>query len=133
LTLRPLMYRFSDAGKGDPPRAPAAGVRKAPRHEIEVGWAPGGAAGSICGGARAQARFHRIAQHKSLAEQAGERDFNPVEPMRGCAEALEERGAGTESQNSGGPLGCHLARRLSSHCASFIYSAARLTTSGAVA
>src|SRR6266436_3239720 len=76
------MCRFSDAGKGDSPRAPAAVVRKAPRHEIAVGWAPGGAAGSIYGGARAQARFHRIAQLKSLAEQAGERDFNPVELMR---------------------------------------------------
>src|SRR6266478_189534 len=30
---------------------------------------------------------------------------NPVELMRGRAEALEERGASTESQNSGGPLG----------------------------
>src|SRR6266446_3726282 len=92
-------------GKGDSPRAPAAGVRKTPRHEIAVGWAPGGAAGSIYGGARAQARFHRIAQLKSLAEQVCERDFNPVELMRGRAEALEERGASTESQNSGGPLG----------------------------
>ena len=92
MTLRPLMCRFSDAGKGDSPRAPAAGVRKAPRHEIAVGWAPGGAAGSIYGGARAQARFHRIAQLKSLAEQAGERDFNPVELMRGRAEALAQRG-----------------------------------------
>jgi hypothetical protein len=43
--------------------------------------------------ARAQARFHRIAQLKSLAEQAGEREFNPVELMRGRAEALAERGA----------------------------------------
>jgi LTXXQ motif family protein len=42
--------------------------------------------------ARAQARFHRIAQLKSLAEQAGQRDFNPVELMRGRAEALNERG-----------------------------------------
>ena len=87
------MCRFSDAGKGDSPRAPAAGVRKAPRHEIAVVWAPGGAAGAIYEGARAQARFHRIAQLKSLAEQTGERDFNPVELMRGRAEALEERGA----------------------------------------
>ena len=43
--------------------------------------------------ARAQARFHRIAQLKSLAEQAGEREFNPVELMRGRAEALAQRGA----------------------------------------
>jgi len=43
--------------------------------------------------ARSQARFHRIAQLKSLAEQAGEREFNPVELMRGRAEALAERGA----------------------------------------
>src|SRR5258708_28020507 len=106
------MCRFSDAGKGDSPRAPAAGVRKAPRHEIAVGWAPGGAAGSIYGGTRAQARFDRIAQLKSLPEQAGERDFNPVELMRGRAEALEEPGASTESQNSGGPLGPSLRSHL---------------------
>src|SRR5260370_19291840 len=43
--------------------------------------------------ARSQARFHRIAQLKSLAEQAGEREFNPVELMRGRAEALAQRGA----------------------------------------
>jgi LTXXQ motif family protein len=43
--------------------------------------------------ARAQTRIHRIAQLKSLAEQAGQRDFNPVELMRGRAEALEQRGA----------------------------------------
>jgi len=43
--------------------------------------------------ARAQARFHRITQLKSLAEHAGEREFNPVELMRGRAEALAERGA----------------------------------------
>jgi LTXXQ motif family protein len=43
--------------------------------------------------ARAQTRIHRLAQLKSLAEQAGQRDFNPVELMRGRAEALEQRGA----------------------------------------
>ena len=42
---------------------------------------------------RAEARHHRIAQLRSLAEQAGQRDFNPVELMRGRAEALEQRGA----------------------------------------
>src|SRR5260370_26149558 len=49
------MCRFSDAGKGASRGARGAGVRKAPRQEIAVGWAPGGAAGSIYGGARAQA------------------------------------------------------------------------------
>jgi hypothetical protein len=43
--------------------------------------------------ARAQTRIHRLAQLKSMAEQAGQRDFNPVELMRGRAEALEQRGA----------------------------------------
>ena len=42
--------------------------------------------------ARAQTRIHRLAQLKSLAEQAGQRDFNPVELMRGRAEALAQRG-----------------------------------------
>jgi hypothetical protein len=42
--------------------------------------------------ARAETRMHRIAQLKSLAEQAGQRDFNPVELMRGRAEALAQRG-----------------------------------------
>jgi hypothetical protein len=43
--------------------------------------------------ARAEARFHRIAQLKGLAEQAGQREFNPVELMRGRADALAQRGA----------------------------------------
>jgi hypothetical protein len=43
--------------------------------------------------ARAEARVHRIAQLKALAEQAGQREFNPVELMRGRAEALAQRGA----------------------------------------
>jgi hypothetical protein len=43
--------------------------------------------------ARAEARVHRIAQLKALAEQAGQREFNPVELMRGRAEALTQRGA----------------------------------------
>lgn len=43
--------------------------------------------------ARAEARFHRISQLKALAEQAGQREFNPVELMRGRAEALAQRGA----------------------------------------
>src|SRR5258708_34926440 len=43
--------------------------------------------------ARAQTRIHRIAQLKSLAEQAGQRDFNPVELMCGRAKALEQQGA----------------------------------------
>src|SRR6266481_5514033 len=38
------MCRFSDAGKTCSPRAHAAGVRKAPRHEIAVCRAPGVAA-----------------------------------------------------------------------------------------
>jgi LTXXQ motif family protein len=42
--------------------------------------------------ARAEARVHRIAQLKTLAEQAGQREFNPVELMRGRAEALSQRG-----------------------------------------
>jgi hypothetical protein len=43
--------------------------------------------------ARSEARFHRIAQLKTLAEQAGQHEFNPVELMRGRAENLTERGA----------------------------------------
>jgi hypothetical protein len=43
--------------------------------------------------ARAETRIHHIAQLKSLAEQAGQREFNPVELMRGRAEALAQRGA----------------------------------------
>ena len=43
--------------------------------------------------ARADTRMHRIAQLKALAEQAGQREFNPVELMRGRAEALNQRGA----------------------------------------
>jgi hypothetical protein len=42
---------------------------------------------------RAEARVHRIARLKALAEQAGQREFNPVELMRGRAENLSERGA----------------------------------------
>src|SRR5713226_6704245 len=42
-----VMCRFSDAGKTCSPRAHAAGVRKAPRHEIAVGGAPGGAASAM--------------------------------------------------------------------------------------
>jgi len=41
------MCRFSDAGMTAYPRGEAAGVRKAPRHEIAVGGAPGGAAGAM--------------------------------------------------------------------------------------
>src|SRR5258708_3553098 len=41
------LCRFSDAGKTCSPRAHAAGVRKAPRHEIAVGGAPGGAASAM--------------------------------------------------------------------------------------
>src|SRR5258706_10019020 len=43
----PVLCRFSDAGKTCSPRAHAAGVRKAPRHEIAVGGAPGGAASAM--------------------------------------------------------------------------------------
>jgi hypothetical protein len=35
--MSPVLCRFSDAGIRDHPRAPAAGVRKAPRHEIAGG------------------------------------------------------------------------------------------------
>jgi hypothetical protein len=42
---------------------------------------------------RAEARFHRIAALRALAERAGQRDFDPVEIMRGRAENLTERGA----------------------------------------
>jgi hypothetical protein len=41
---------------------------------------------------RAQARVHRIAQLRQLAEQAGRRDFDPVTLMRERAENLSERG-----------------------------------------
>ena len=40
----------------------------------------------------AQARAHRIAELKQLAEQAGRRDFDPVTLMRGRAANLTERG-----------------------------------------
>ena len=36
----PVMCRFLDAGMQDYPRAVAAGVQKAPRHEVAGGWAP---------------------------------------------------------------------------------------------
>ena len=42
---------------------------------------------------RAEARHHRMAALRSLAEQAGQRDFDPVALMRGRAENLAERGA----------------------------------------
>lgn len=42
---------------------------------------------------RAEARQHRIAQLRALAEQAGQREFDPVALMRGRAENLTERGA----------------------------------------
>jgi hypothetical protein len=42
---------------------------------------------------RAEARFHRIAALRAMAERAGQRDFDPIELMRGRAEALTERGA----------------------------------------
>ena len=42
---------------------------------------------------RAEARVHRLARLKALAEQAGQREFNPVELMHGRAENLSERGA----------------------------------------
>jgi len=42
---------------------------------------------------RAEARHHRIAQLRSLAEQAGQREFDPIALMRGRAENLTERGA----------------------------------------
>jgi hypothetical protein len=41
------MCRFSDAGMTDYPRTEAAGLRKAPRHEIAVSGAPGGAADAM--------------------------------------------------------------------------------------
>ena len=43
--------------------------------------------------ARAEGRFHRIAQLKALVDRAGQREFNPIELMRGRAEALAQRGA----------------------------------------
>ena len=42
---------------------------------------------------RAEARHRRIAQLRTLAEQAGQRDFDPIALMRGRAENLSERGA----------------------------------------
>src|SRR6266446_6285511 len=42
-----VLCRFSDAGKTCSPRAHAAGVRKAPRHEIAVCRAPGVAASAM--------------------------------------------------------------------------------------
>ena len=42
---------------------------------------------------RAEARHHRMAALRSLAEQAGQRDFDPISLMRGRAENLAERGA----------------------------------------
>jgi len=42
---------------------------------------------------RAEGRHHRMAALRSLAEQAGQRDFDPVALMRGRAENLAERGA----------------------------------------
>ena len=42
---------------------------------------------------RAEARHRRIAQLRALAEQAGQREFDPVALMRGRAENLTERGA----------------------------------------
>jgi len=42
---------------------------------------------------RAEARHRRIASLRALAEQAGQREFDPVALMRGRAENLTERGA----------------------------------------
>jgi hypothetical protein len=42
---------------------------------------------------RAEARHHRIAQLRALAEQAGQREFDPISLMRGRAENLTEKGA----------------------------------------
>jgi hypothetical protein len=43
--------------------------------------------------ARAEARQHRIAALRGLAERVHQRDFDPVEIMRIRAESLSERGA----------------------------------------
>ena len=43
--------------------------------------------------ARAQARQHRIAALRTLAERVRQRDFDPVDIMRVRAESLTERGA----------------------------------------
>jgi hypothetical protein len=43
----PVLSRFSDAGMTRYPRAAAAGVRKAPMHEVAGSMAPGSAASAM--------------------------------------------------------------------------------------
>jgi chemotaxis regulatin CheY-phosphate phosphatase CheZ len=43
--------------------------------------------------ARAEARYHRITELRALAERAGQRDLDPIDLMRGHADALAERAA----------------------------------------
>src|SRR5260370_37562721 len=61
-SIGPELCRFSDAGETCSPRADAAGVRKAPRHEIAGGRAPGVAASGYgdLGGAWVPVRFDGI-------------------------------------------------------------------------
>jgi hypothetical protein len=43
--------------------------------------------------ARAEARYHRMTELRALAERAGQHDLDPIELMRGRADALAERAA----------------------------------------
>jgi len=85
--MSPLMCRFSDAGKTCSPRAHAAGVRKAPRHEIAVGRAPGGAASAmgIWAGRGCQCDLMAAVRMIALGQKIAESTLK-ARPMR-CAAA----------------------------------------------
>lgn len=83
--ISPDVCRFSDAGKTCSPRADAAGVRKAPRHEIAVGGAPGGAASAmgIWAGRACQCDLMAAVRMIALGQKIAESTLK-VRPVR-CA------------------------------------------------
>jgi hypothetical protein len=114
----PVLCRFSDAGKTCSPRAHAAGVRKAPGHEIAVGRAPGGAASAmgIWAGRGCQSDLMAAVRMIALGQKIAESTLNarPVRCASGFGVGLRagvarrckrERCRARASQNGGGRCG----------------------------
>jgi len=114
----PHLCRFSDAGETCSPRAHAAGVRKAPRHEIAVGRAPGVAASAmgIWAGRGCQCDLMAAVWMIALGQKIAESTLNarPVRRASGFGVGLRagvarrckrERCRARASQNGGGRCG----------------------------
>jgi hypothetical protein len=112
------LCRFSDAGKTCSPRAHGAGVRKAPRHEIAVGRAPGGASSAmgIWAGRGCQCDLMAAVWMIALGQKIAESTLNarPVRCASGFGVGLRagvarrckrERCRARASQNGGGRCG----------------------------